>query len=154
MSDIEDAIRPAGLSKQKSARMQVILQWINDRFGSLTLESLRKMEDDAVIDLLTPLKGIGVKTVAVLLAFALDRDLCPVDTHVHRISKRLNWVGENCSAEKTFSTLRPMIPSGKAATFHLNLLKFGRTVCTARKPSCTTCPLIDICPWENKYLEN
>ncbi len=153
VKEIEEAIRPAGLSKQKSSRMQAILQWINDRFGELTLEPLRDLRDDEVIDMLTQLKGIGVKTVAVTLAFSFDRDLCPVDTHVHRISKRLGWVGEKYSADKTFATLRPLIPEGKAATFHLNLLKFGRSVCTARKPTCSDCPILDICPWENKNLE-
>jgi endonuclease III len=147
VGDIADAIRPAGLSNQKSARMKIILNWINDTFGSLTLETIRDMSDDEAIKLLTTQKGIGVKTVAVMLAFSMDRDLCPVDTHVHRISKRLGWVPDNSSAEATFHSLRPLIHSGKASTFHMNLLKFGRTICTARKPSCNECPFREECVW-------
>jgi len=86
LSRIEETIRPAGLSNQKSVRIQQILRWINEQQGSLSLEFLRNLSDDEIITLLTGLKGIGVKTAAVLATFSLGRDLCPVDTHVHRIS--------------------------------------------------------------------
>ncbi len=147
VGDIRDAIRPAGLSNQKSARMKAILHWIKEYFGDLSLELLRTMPDDEAITLMTTQKGIGVKTVAVMLAFSLDRDLCPVDTHVDRISKRLGWVSLKSSAETIFHSLRPLIPAGKASTFHLNLLRFGRTICVARKPLCGECPLSDGCIW-------
>ncbi len=150
ITQIEQLIRPGGLSKQKSARMKAILSWILETFGGLTLEPLRDMDDDSALKLLTSQKGIGIKTAAVTLAFALDRNLCPVDTHVHRISKRLGWVGEKVSAEKTFHIIRPEMPRGEAAPFHLNLLRFGRKVCAARKPDCVACPVYDICVWEGK----
>jgi len=152
VSEIEDAIRPAGLSKQKSERMKAILFWIEETFGGLTLEPIRKMSDDDAIALLTTQKGIGVKTAAVMLAFAFDRDLCPVDTHVHRIALRLGWVEEGASAEKTFALIRPEVPSGKAATFHLNLLKFGRTICQARSPKCGECPLVGGCVYPGRKI--
>jgi len=147
---IERAIRPAGLSHQKSVRMKGILRWVQDTFGSLSLDFLKEMPDDEVIALLTSQKGIGVKTAAVVLAFALDRDICPVDTHVHRIAQRLGWVGEDTSAEETFHQLRELIPQGKAPTFHLNLLKFGRSRCAARKPLCQGCPMWGDCVWVGK----
>lgn len=150
VADIKREISTAGLGDQKSRRMKDILSWIENRFGELTLEPLREMPDNEVIKLMTQLKGIGVKTVAVTLAFSLDRDLCPVDTHVHRISKRLGWVPENTDAEQTFWTIKEFIPQGKAPTFHLNLLKFGRSICTARSPVCSLCPLWDECTWNNK----
>jgi len=152
--EIEEAIRPAGLSKQKSVRMKAILGWVVEAFGGLTLEPLRAMPDDEAIELLTTQKGIGVKTAAVMLAFAFDRDLCPVDTHVHRIAARLGWVEEKTGAEATFVVLRPLIPSGKAATFHLNLLKFGRTICQARSPKCGECPLFSGCIFPLKRVSN
>ena len=145
VADVEGAIRMAGLSKQKSVRMQNILKWIQETFGVLTLQPLQDMTDDDAIQLLTTQKGIGIKTAAVTLAFSMDRDLCPVDTHVHRIAKRFGWVDPKANAEKTFYTLRPLIPQCKAQTFHLNLLKFGRTICTARRPDCDNCPLRSDC---------
>lgn len=150
VSEIESTIRSAGLSKQKSARIKAILQWISDSFGKLSIDAISNMSNDEAISLLTSQKGIGVKTAAVVLAFAFDRDLCPVDTHVHRISIRLGWVEDSDSAEATFNVLQPKIPENKAATFHLNLLKFGRNICTARSPKCDICPFWTDCTWENK----
>jgi len=151
--EIADAIRPAGLARQKSGRMLELLQWIRETFGGLTLDPLKSMGDDAIIALLTARKGIGVKTAAVMLAFALDRDVCPVDTHVHRIARRLGWVDDGATPEQTFYLLRPAIPKGRAPVLHLNLLKFGRTRCAARRPRCGGCPLWFQCEWEGKGEE-
>ncbi len=149
---IEEAIRPAGLSKLKSRRIRDILRWIELTFGALDLTPLADLDDTEAIELLTARNGIGVKTAAVLLAFAFDRDLCPVDTHVHRIARRLGWVPEKTSAEKCFWSLRGMIPPGEAVAFHLNLLRFGRSYCTARGPRCGECVLRDDCAWKDRAL--
>lgn len=154
VDEIEEAIRPAGLSRQKSARILEILEWIRRQYGGLNLDALSESGDQEAIRILTSRKGIGVKTAAVVLAFAFDRDLCPVDTHVHRISKRLGWIHDSTSAEKTFWILKDYIPRGTAATFHLNLLKFGRTICMARNPFCGECPLWNDCLWEKKTPPN
>lgn len=147
---VQEAIRPAGLSKQKSERILAILRWARETFGSLTLKPLEDLSDDEAIDLLTTQKGIGVKTAAVVLAFAFNRDLCPVDTHVHRIARRLGWVSDKATAEATFRAIRPYMPKGNAHPFHLNLLRFGKNICTARRPRCKNCPLRDDCTWEGK----
>ncbi len=68
----------------------------------------------------TAQNGIGVKTVAVLLSFGCGHDIFPVDTHVHRISKRLKLVAEKSNAGKTFEILNPLIPHGKSYSFHVN----------------------------------
>lgn len=149
-TEIEEAVRPAGLARQKSLRMKEILQWVRDRFGGMSLAAVGDFEDAEAISLLTARKGIGVKTAAVVLAFAFNRDLCPVDTHVLRISKRLRWAEPKMTADKVFFLLQPAIPGGKAATFHLNLLRFGRNVCTARNPKCLECFIWDDCAWGEK----
>jgi len=150
VDQIEEAIRTAGLAKQKSASMKRTLTWVAEYFGELSLESMRDISNDEAIKLLTSQKGVGVKTAAVTLAFSLGRDLCPVDTHVHRIAQRLGWVKERTNAEKTFLQLRSLIPKGKAATFHLNMLRFGREICNARSPKCGECPLFVDCKWTEK----
>jgi endonuclease-3 len=149
-TQVEEAIRIAGLSKQKAARMQVLLRWIRETFGDYSLAALDEMGDDQAIELLTSQKGVGIKTAAVVLMAALGRDLCPVDTHVHRISRRLGWVEDGVSAEKTFWRLRPHVPEGRGHSLHMNLLQFGRTICQARKPACVECFLWDECEWEGK----
>lgn len=150
VQEVEESIRIAGLSQQKAERMQAILSWVKETFGGFSLSKLNAMEDDQVIELLTSQKGIGIKTAAVVLMAALGRDLCPVDTHVNRISRRLGWVKDGVSAEKTFWQLRPHVPESGGYSLHMNLLQFGRTRCQARKPECANCFLWDECVWVGK----
>jgi endonuclease-3 len=150
VSVVAEAIKIAGLSQQKAARMKEILGWIQDEFGKLSLAALRDFDDDTALKLLTGRKGIGIKTAAVVLMATMGRDLCPVDTHVHRISKRLGWINDKTTAEKTFWQLRPHIPAGQGHSLHMNLLQFGRTICQARKPDCGNCFMWNMCVWEGK----
>jgi endonuclease-3 len=150
VEQVQETIQIAGLSRQKSARLQEVLRWIKVRFEELSLEALQELSNDEAMELLTSRKGIGVKTAAVVLLVALGRDLCPVDTHVHRLAGRLGWVPPSTNAEKTFQLLQPAIPRGGGYSLHMNLLQFGRTICQARKPLCLQCFLWDDCPWEGK----
>lgn len=144
------AIKPAGLSNQKSERIVEILRWIRENYGALDLDFLHEMPTDEVYATFTQRKGIGYKTMAVVLMFACGRDVFPVDTHVHRICIRLGLVPENADAVKTFELMKPLVPEGKGYSLHMNFLQFGRTICTARAPKCPACPLNDLCPWESK----
>ncbi len=146
-NEIADAIRPGGLANQKSQRMKAILEWIKQEFGSLNLARLCEMKPDDVIEKFTQLNGIGVKTIGVVLMFSCGVDIFPVDTHVHRICRRLGLVPDNVSAEKTFWLMRSLVPEGKSFSLHMNFLKLGRTICRARKPACPECPLNNLCPY-------
>lgn len=148
--ELAGVIHIGGLSWQKAGRMKEVLHWVQDRFGKLSLNDLQDMSDDEVIALLTTQKGVGIKTATVVLMFALGRDLCPVDTHVHRIAGRLGWAPPKASPEKVFWILRPAVPKGKGLSLHLNLLQFGRTICHARNPECGMCFLYDLCVWPGK----
>jgi len=147
---IESAIRSGGLARQKSVRIHKLLAWARERFGSFDLNCLRHMPDDEVFKLLLPLDGVGVKTVAVMLLFGCGRDCFAVDTHVHRIVRRLGLVPEKTSAVKTFDRMRPLVPKGKALSFHLNLLELGRTLCRPRDPDCPPCPLRRLCDYAKR----
>lgn len=142
---LEDAIRPGGLARQKSERMQHILRWLWERYGRLNLDFLCQMEPQEAIDLFCQLKGIGVKTISVVLMFSCGVDIFPVDTHVHRICLRLGLVPDKASAEKTFWLMRQLVPTNKSFSLHMNLLRLGRTICLARKPHCEQCPLTAYC---------
>ncbi|MFN3821744.1 MAG: endonuclease III domain-containing protein [bacterium] len=144
---IGELIRPAGLENQKAHRIKKILSWLKETNGGFNLEFIEELNDDEAIALLTTQKGIGLKTAGVVLAFAFGRDLCPVDTHIHRIAHRLGWVMGKASPKKIFYTIKPHIPSGRARSLHLNLLRLGRIICTARQPNCRQCPLTDLCCW-------
>ena len=142
---IEKAIRSGGLARQKSARIHELLGWVRERFGSFDLGAVQGMSDAEVFELLLPLKGVGVKTIAVMLLFACGRDTFAVDTHVHRIVRRLGLVREKASAERTFYLMVPLVPEGKALSFHLNLLALGRSLCRPTSPRCRECPLRRMC---------
>lgn len=145
LDEIIDAIRPGGLSAQKGERIRNILKWIYKEYGALNLDFVCNMSPDEIMEKFTGIKGIGVKTISVVMMFSCGIDIFPVDTHVHRICRRLGLVPENASAEKTFLLMRPIVPAGKSFSLHINFLKLGRTICHARKPKCNLCPLHNMC---------
>jgi len=145
VQEVAEAIRPAGLANQKSQRLKDILRWIQETYGRLDLDFICHEPVDSVIRTFCRLKGVGIKTISVVLLFACGRDIFPVDTHIHRIARRLGWVPEKASAEKTHQLLQGLVPPGQAYALHLNLLKFGRTICLARNPRCNQCILVQFC---------
>ena len=136
---IVSAIRPGGLAEQKARRIHEILHWIKEREGRLSLSFLKKMDSREIKKTIGALKGIGPKTLHCLLLFGLRREAFPVDTHILRIGKRLGFIPEGMNAEKAHSWMVPFIPKGKSLSLHLNLIRFGRSVCKAKNPSCSTC---------------
>jgi len=147
---IEGAIRSGGLAKQKSKRIHRLLSRIRDERGALSLNDICAWPDDQVFAWLTSFEGVGTKTVAAMLMFACGRDICPVDTHVARITRRLGLVPPRVAAEEIFQTLGNHVPASKGASLHINLIRFGRTRCTSRAPKCDDCPFHPQC---NYYLE-
>lgn len=147
VKQIEEAIRPGGLAKQKSERIKNILNWIYQEYDSLNLDNLCTMAPGEAIEKFCQLKGIGVKTISVVLMFSCGIDIFPVDTHVHRICRLLGLVPTNVTAEKTFWLMQSRVPDGKSFSFHMNLLILGRTICLARKPRCEQCPINQYCDY-------
>ena len=152
--DIADAIRVGGLSNQKSVRIKNVLAWIKDTYGELNIDFICDMDPEEVIGIFSKLKGVGLKTINVLLMFACGKDVFPVDTHILRISKRLDLVPANASADKAHEVMGELCPEGKAFSLHINMIRFGRTVCHARKPECRECPLIDYCIAWPEFLDS
>lgn len=148
--ELAEAIRSAGLANQKSQRILEILQWIKQKYGRLNLDFICEMSVDEAIQTFTQLKGIGIKTMCVVLAFACGKDVFPVDTHVHRLCKRFGFVPKNASAEKTHYIMQRLVPAGKSYSFHINLLKHGRQTCKAQNPLCWKCPVFEYCEYEFK----
>ena len=136
---IVSAIRQGGLAEQKARRIREILHWIEKREGKLSLSFLRKMDSEEIKRAIGPLKGVGPKTLHCLLLFGLRREAFPVDTHILRTGKRLGFIPERMDAEEAHGWMSPLIPKKKSLSLHLNLIQFGRSVCTARKPLCGMC---------------
>lgn len=145
---LRDVIRPAGLPDAKEATIRRILVWLREDTGGFRLEdTLRGLSPVEAAAKLSSHKGIGPKTAAVTLIEACGIDLCPVDTHVHRIINRLGIVDTGDSRDKTYVLLQPMLPQGKGYALHHNLLTFGRTLCNAKAPRCGECFLRKLCPY-------
>jgi endonuclease-3 len=142
---IVSAIRPGGLAEQKARRIHEILRWIKKRERRISLAFLKKMGFEEIKKTMGPLKGIGPKTLHCLLLFGLGREAFPVDTHILRVGKRLGFIPERMGAEKAHPWIVPFLPKGKSLSLHLNLIRFGRSVCKARKPRCDICFLKDEC---------
>lgn len=146
---IARAIRVGGIANQKSARIKKILQTIQERYGNLSLNALKKKSHEEIISDLLTFDGVGVKTAACVLLFALKRKVFPVDTHIHRICNRLGLVKTNL-ADKTYEEMKRLVPPEKTYSLHVNLIRFGRSICGAQNPLCGVCPLYDECIYEGR----
>ncbi|MGQ9631230.1 MAG: endonuclease III domain-containing protein [bacterium] len=145
ISDLEDAIRFGGLAHLKAERIQSALREIKREHGRLSLDFLADWPVEEIRRYLTRFKGVGMKTASCVCLFSLKKPCIPVDTHVHRVSRRLGLVGERDSPDKTQSILEAQIPSEDMYGFHINMILHGRQVCKAQKPRCWICPLQEVC---------
>lgn len=150
---IEDIIRIAGLGKQKSAAIKNLVSYLHEGYGKISLSFLLEYDNDKILEILTSLPGIGVKTSSCVLLFALERDVCPVDTHVHRTLNRIGLV-KTSAPDKTFFEINRNFPKGIAHSFHTNLIKLGRQVCKPKNPACGVCPVNRLCRFEDKVKTN
>jgi endonuclease-3 len=177
--EIEEAIRPGGISRVKSARIKSILRAIgeaqrpdgapepgSDGSASLSLDWLPRLSVPEAQRYLTSLPGVGRKTAACVLLFALGMRDIPVDTHVSRVGTRLGLfpparparhpasptTGPRRSRpavapfEELHDTMLEITPPGEELELHLNLLRHGRRTCYARRPDCAGCALNRMCP--------
>jgi endonuclease-3 len=145
-SQVAAAIRSGGLAEIKSGRIKHILHRIEEDQGRLTLDFLRRMRPSEVQDYLLSLPGVGRKTAAVVMLFALDMPAFPVDTHVLRVSKRLGLIPPNTTMNRAHDLFEGIVEPGEMLDLHLGLIRHGREACIARRPRCPACKLLDLCP--------
>lgn len=147
---LSDLIRGAGLANQKAKNIQGTLRMIRERHGDYSLEPLRALSTDAARDWLESMPGVGPKTAAIVLCFAMGRDAIPVDTHVFRVSWRLGVICEEIGEHKAHNELRRIVPSQDAFRYHTTLIQHGRNLCRAPIPECEPCPLRGACWWRRQ----
>lgn len=147
VNELAAVIRPAGLGNIKAARIQSVLHELDRRHGSMDLAFLNHLPLTEAREVLRTLPGVGPKTAACVLLFACDLPALPVDTHVHRVTKRLGLIGATDSAERAHDTLEALIPAEDVYDFHVTVIAHGREVCQARRPRCEVCVLQQHCDY-------
>jgi endonuclease III len=143
VEEVEEAIRPGGISKVKSARIQAILRAIGD---PLDLTWLADVPVDEARAYLMALPGVGRKTAACVLLFAFGAHDVPVDTHVARVGQRLRLLRPGAPFKELHDQMLALTPPGAELELHLNLLRHGRRTCHAQRPACPECALRRMCP--------
>jgi endonuclease III len=147
LSGIERAIRPGGLSRQKSGAIKSALSRVKSETGNYSLDFIHDMKVPEARAFLTSLPGVGPKTASVVLMFGDRRKVLPVDTHVLRTSKRIGLIDRGSSAEKAEVELEALVPPSSRPRMHLNLVHLGREICRARNPHHEICPVNAICDY-------
>jgi endonuclease-3 len=142
--EVEAAIRPGGISKVKSKRIQDILRALDD---PPSLDHLATATVEAARDELCALPGVGRKTAACVLLFSFGMPDIPVDTHVSRVGTRLGLFRPGAPFEELHDDMLAFTPRGQELEFHVNLLRHGRRTCHAQRPDCGGCDLNRMCPW-------
>ena len=153
------AIKCGGLANIKSVRIQDVLSTLTEqqqKYGGIkTLaeflyDKLACRSTEEAWHYLRELPGVGPKTAACVLMFNLDRPAFPIDTHVHRVSKRLGLIGSGVSADQAHKVFEKLVPSEWVYPLHVNLIRHGRQICHAQRPVCDQCPLFSECAYVGK----
>lgn len=153
VSDIARVIKQSGLANEKAQYIKGALQYIERERGAFTLDFLNDMSEHDARKWLTQIHGVGPKTASIVLLFAQKRNVFPVDTHVHRVTRRLGWISEKTTANQAHQLLETQIPSGAYYRMHVNLIRLGREICRAQNPLHAVCPLRDLCDYYQTQTE-
>lgn len=143
---IAKVIWRGGLARKKASQLKGALHKIFADQGCLSLDFLHDLPDPEVMQYLTTLPGIGVKSAACVMMYSLRRQVFPVDTHVWRVSRRLgvaDSVPKPTAARER--ALEETIPPDLRYRLHVNLLSHGQQTCTTYWPKCSECVLTDVC---------
>jgi len=149
---LAETIRSAGLYNQKAEKIIGAAEWVLSEYGSEAAfdEYVRDGDPAEVRETLLSIDGVGPKTADCVLLFAGGRPgVFPVDTHVHRIARRMGLAPPDADHEAVREALERDVPGEKCGFGHTAMIQFGRDYCTARKPVCLddpeACPLADLC---------
>ncbi len=146
VEEVIEAIRPGGLANIKGPRIQAALRELPEDAGQPTLDWLADAPREEALGFLTSIPGVGRKTAACVMMFALGRPEIPVDVHVHRVGGRLGLFRPGASFEEEHDEMLRLVDPEDAYEFHINLITHGRRVCRPR-PRCGECALRRMCPY-------
>jgi len=140
LAELEEDIRPTGFYRNKAKSIQRSCQELVKRFGGNVPKTLEE---------LVTLPGVGRKTANVILGNAFGTPGIVVDTHVHRVSRRIDLT-KNDDPVKIEFDLMEIVPQEEWTHFSNLLVWHGRRTCVARKPLCGICPIRKWCDYGSK----
>jgi endonuclease-3 len=140
LSELEESIRPTGFYRNKAKALQKCCQELVARFGGGVPKTLEE---------LVTLPGVGRKTANVVLGNAFGVPGIVVDTHVHRVSRRIGLTKKDDPVKIEFD-LMEIVPKEEWTHFSNLLVWHGRRTCVARKPLCEKCPIRKLCDYGSK----
>lgn len=150
IDELAETIKVGGLARLKAERILNALRMIEKLTGELSLDFLKDMTEEEADNWLSQLKGVGPKTRAIVLLFALKKKAFPVDTHILRVTKRLGLTGPTTGRLEAQKIMAELARPQDYFSYHINLIEHGRRTCSALRPRCDACPLSDICLWSEK----
>ena len=157
-ADVQDAVRMCTWPEQKAPRIQQVLRVVTERRGELSLDFLADLPVTEARAWLEELPGVGPKTSAAVLLFSrLRMPALPVDSHHHRVARRLGLIGPKVGPGPAHAVLEGYVPPDWPAQDvydHHELFMFhGQRCCTSSAPKCGRCPLLDLCPTGQALVE-
>lgn len=149
-AELQYVIRIAGLANQKGPNIQAALRDISEERGEIDLDWLKEKNPEEAREWLVKLRGVGPKTAAIVMVFALGMPAFPVDTHIYRVTGRIGLRPKDLDITKTHAYMEQIANPSDYGSLHLNLINLGREICQARKPRCPICPIRDLCQFDDK----
>ncbi len=142
LAEMEEDIRSTGFYHNKAKNLIACARRLIDDFDG---------EVPSDIDELTSLPGVGRKTANVIRGNIFHIDSIVVDTHVGRISRRLSLTKKTDPTDVEFELMK-VLPQDHWILYNIQIITFGRNICTARSPKCGICPLSDLCRSKDKNV--
>jgi len=148
---VEAIIADTTFADQKARQLPILFRLIEHRTGGVSLDFLADLPVDQAMAWLEDLPGVGRQIAAAVLNFStLNKPVMVVDTHVHRVSRRLGLVGRSAEPAQSQEALMVLAPAGATAEdfyeLHWLIKGLAQSLCTDSPPACGRCPLNALCP--------
>ena len=140
---VDKFIKNVNYHPTKAKRIVAISKMLLEKFGGKVPNSREKLME---------LPGVGGKSADIILSYGFDVPTIAVDTHVRAISQRLH-LSKNKDPEKIHHDLHRVVPKKYWLEVNSLFVDFGKEICISPKPKCYACPIVNLCPYENKNLQ-
>jgi len=151
VSSLKSLLKPAGLASVKSEQIFRALSKIKSEFDTCSLNHLIGKHESDIQKYLISLPGVSEKVAKCVMMYTMDIDILPVDSHVHRITRRLGWTARK-RADQCHEELEDLVPPKRRYAFHVDCIMHGRTICRPKNPNCKRCCISHHCIY-NEMIE-